>query len=200
MHESTLTYYEVNARRFVRETRDVDLGHLRAPFLAWLPDSGARVLDAGCGSGRDSLAFLAEGHEVTAFDASGAMARLASEALGFPVLRMSFDEVEFEETFDGVWACASLLHVPRQDMAGVLRRLARALKSHGVLYTSFRYGDVETVRRGRLFSDYHEGSFEDVLQGTPELRPIELWRTPDARPERYDTAWLNVLLERVADR
>ncbi len=199
MHDPTLAYYKANALRFVRDTQDVDMDHLHAPFLALLPASGARVLDAGCGSGRDSLVFLAKGHDVTAFDASEAMSRLASGRLGFPVLRMSFDEVEFEDAFDGVWACASLVHVPRQDLSGALRRLARALKPGGVLYASFKYGDAETVRGGRLFSDYREETFKDMLRNTPELRPIELWRTPDVRPERPDTVWLNVLLRRVAN-
>ena len=199
MHDPTLAYYEANAQRFVRDTQDVDMDHLHAPFLARLPASGARVLDAGRGSGRDSLVFLAERHDVTAFDASEAMTRLASARVGFPVLRMSFDEVEFENAFDGVWACASLLHVPRQDLPGALRRLARALKPGGVLYASFKYGDAETVRGGRLFSDYREESFKEMLWDTPELQPIELWRTPDMHPERPDTVWLNVLLQRVAN-
>ena len=198
MHDPTLAYYDANAQRFVQDTQDIDMSLLHTPFLSLLPASGARVLDAGCGSGRDSLVFLAKGHEVVAFDASEAMARLASESLGFPVLRLSFDQVDFQDTFDGVWACASLLHVPRQDMPGVLRRLARALKPGGILYASFKYGDAETVRGGRLFSDYREESFKDVLRDTPELQPIELWRTPDMRPERRDTVWLNVLLRRAA--
>src|SRR5829696_2513263 len=155
MHGPTVAYYEANAERFVEDTFEVDMRPLYAPFLTLLP-AGARVLDAGCGPGRDSLAFVARGHEVTAFDASEAMARLASRRTGLPVLRLSFDRVGFEVGFDGVWACASLLHVPRRDMPGVLHRLARALEPHGVLYASFRHGDGEAVRGGRLFSDYRE--------------------------------------------
>ena len=200
MHHPTLAYYEANAERFVQDTQDIDMSILHVSFLSLLPASGVRVLDAGCGSGRDSLAFLAKGHEMVAFDASEAMARLASKNLGFPVLRLSFDQVNFRDTFDGVWACASLLHVPRPNISGALRRLARALKPGGVLYASFRYGNVESVRGGRLFSDYREQTFKDMLRETPKLQPIELWRTSDVRPERPDTLWLNVLLREATDR
>lgn len=198
MHEPTIDYYEANAQRFFKDTRDVDIDHLYRPFLSRLPKSGARILDAGCGPGRDSLAFLERGHEIVAFDGSKAMVRLATRHTGLPVRRISFDQVEFDGSFHGVWACASLLHVPYSDMEDVLWRLARALKPSGVLYASFRCGDGETVRGGRLFTDYHEESFLELLEARQELRPIEIWRTTDARIGRSDVVWLNVLLRKVA--
>ena len=155
------------------------------------------MLDAGCGPGRDSRAFLAKGYDVTAFDASETMVRLASKRIGLPVLRLSFQEVGFEETFDGVWACASLLHVPRREVPSVLCRLTRSLKPDGLLYASFRYGREETVRGSRLFTDYTEDTFREMLQDVRELRLARLWETVDARPERADTLWLNVFLRRV---
>src|SRR5918993_5455547 len=161
--------------------------------------TGAKILDAGCGSGRDILAFIAGGHEVIAFDASSKMVRLASRRLGFPVIRLSFDQLEFRDTFDGVWACASLLHVPRRRIRNALRRLALALKPGGILYASFRWGDDEAVCDDRLFTDFREETFREVLGELPELRPLTFWRTPDARPGRADIEWLNVLLEKVTD-
>ena len=88
---------------------------------------------------------------MTALDASEAMAELASRHIGGPVLRMPFDQVRFQERSDGVWVCASLLHVPRPDIADVLERLGAALKAGGAMYASFRYGEGEAIRAGRLF-------------------------------------------------
>lgn len=116
VHRPTLSYYEANASCFFAETSDVDVSALYGPFLSRLP-TRARILDAGCGSRRDSLHFLQKGYDVTSFDASEAMACLDARHLGRPVLRLAFDQAGFEGHFDGVWACASLLHVPRQAMA-----------------------------------------------------------------------------------
>lgn len=196
MHEPTIHYYEVNARRFFEETRSLDMRPLYEPFLSLLRPN-AHVLDAGCGPGRDSLFFLENGYRVTAFDASEAMVSLASRHLGQPVLRLSFDELEEEKRFDAVWACASLLHVPRRTMADVLGHLGRSLKDGGVMYASFKYGDGETFRDGRLFNDYNERGFRRLLSSRPELRIIKLWQTADLRPGRADEAWFNALLRRV---
>lgn len=195
VHWPTLSYYEANAPRFFEETRDVNMSPLYEPFLS-RPRSGAHILDAGCGSGRDSLYFLDNGYDVTSFDASEAMVRLAAKHLGQPVLRLVFDQVGFEEHFDGVWACASLLHVPRRAMARTLGRLASSLKRGGTLYASFRYGNGEVIRNGRLFTDYTEEGFEALLGVLPDLELVRTWRTADLRPEHADTTWLNTLSRR----
>ena len=194
-HEQTLSYYEANAERFVENTRDIDMDSIYEPFLSLL-SPGAHVLDAGCGSGRDSRAFLERGYEVTALDASEAMVELASHHIGRPVLHLSFDQVRFREHFDGVWASASLLHVPRHSIAKVLERLVIALKVGGVMYASFKYGEGETIRDGRLFNDYDERSLRDLLRSRPDLVPLEVWRTTDLRPDRNDVTWLDVLLRK----
>jgi SAM-dependent methyltransferase len=194
-HEQTLSYYEANAERFVQDTRDLDIESIYEPFLTLLPP-GARILDAGCGSGRDSRAFLERGYEVTALDASEAMVELASRHIGRPVLHMSFDQVRFWERFDGVWASASLLHVPRHSIDKVLERLVIALKVGGVMFASFKYGEGETIRDGRPFNDYDERSLRDLLRSHPDLVPLEVWRTTGLRPDHNDVTWLNVLLRK----
>ena len=112
---STLAYYNSHADEFVRRTRNLDLSATREAFTALLPRAG-RILDAGCGSGRDSLAFLEGGFSVTAFDGSNALAQLASTLTGLRVLCLRFAELTFASEFDGVWACASLLHLPPDDL------------------------------------------------------------------------------------
>jgi SAM-dependent methyltransferase len=128
--DQTLAYYERNAARYVGDTAGVDMAPLYEPFLALMP-AGGRILDVGCGSGRDSLAFLARGYEVLAVDGSAAMVRAAAAA-GVSARRLRFQDLAFESEFDGVWACASLLHVPRGEITGVVGRVARALRPGGV--------------------------------------------------------------------
>ncbi len=135
---------------------------------------------------------------MTAMDASGAMVELASRHLGRPVLHMSFDQLAFQGSFEGIWACASLLHVPHCSMPEVLARLAEALNTDGVIYASFKHGAGETVRSGRLFNDYSEDGFRLLLDDCPDLRLVKMWRTEDLRTGRNDTVWLNVLLRKVA--
>ena len=153
-------------------------------------------LDAGCGSGRDSRAFLERGYEVTALDASESMVELASHHIGRQVFHLSFDQVRFRGRFDGVWASASLLDVPRRNLVEVLVQLAIALKAGGVMYASFKYGEGETIRDGRLFNDYDERSLRDLLRSHTDLVPQEVWRTTDLRTDRNDVSWLNVLLRK----
>ena len=138
----TIADYDGNSAAFQARTLGIDMTHLHAPFLRELPP-GSHVLDLGCGVGRDARAFLAEGHTVTAVDASSEMVRIATEVTGRPALHMRFDELPFVKEFDGVWACASLLHVPKAEMPAVLARVARSLRLGGVLQLSVKYGESE---------------------------------------------------------
>ncbi len=189
-------YYDEHADEFYALSVGADMTALRDAFLAHLPP-GTRILDAGCGSGRDSRAFLDRGFRVTALDASAAMVARASALLDQPVLHMRFADLTFDEAFDGIWACASLLHVPRAEMPTVLDRLGRALAPGGVLFASFKWGDGEVVRDGRLFTSYDEASFTRLLDAANATLPvIDLWRTEDVRPGRGGEYWLDVLLRK----
>jgi SAM-dependent methyltransferase len=194
--DKTVEYYNAKAREFFESTVNVDMtGHYRE-FLRLVPQGG-RILDAGCGSGRDSLYFLNRGYRVTAFDASPVLAQMSSELIGQPVAVLRFQDLDFDEEFDGVWACASLLHVPRSEMPDVLQRLTRALKPNGVLYASFKYGDGEGERNGRFFNDYDERSFQLLLRNHPDLELVSFWVSEDVRPGREGEKWLNVLVRRI---
>ena len=168
---------------------------LYPPFLAHIPEGG-RILDAGCGSGRDAKYFLAHGYDVEAFDASPALARLAAEYLSREVRCLTFDEIAPSGDFYGVWACASLLHVPASGMSAALAKLAAALKPEGVLYASFKYGVGETTHDGRRFTCYDDESFTALTDELAGLSIAALWRTSDPRSRR-EVSWLNVLLVRT---
>ena len=169
---------------------------LYAPFLAILP-VGGRILDAGCGSGRDSLYFIRNGYEVEAFDASAEMCQLASGLIGRPVLQKTFEDVDSVSAFDGIWACASLVHVRREHIDAVLQRLCPALKPGGVMFVSFKLRDGEWEQDGRFFNGYDEASFKDLLKRHPSLGLCSSWVSDDVRRERRQEQWLNALLQRI---
>jgi 2-polyprenyl-3-methyl-5-hydroxy-6-metoxy-1,4-benzoquinol methylase len=192
---TSIHYYDTHAESFFANTVNANMAAPRARFCRHLAPS-ARILDAGCGSGRDAAAFAANGYRVTAFDASSAMVKLASAHLGFPALQMCFEDVCWKEEFDGIWACASLLHVSNQALPAVLCRLADALRPGGVLYGSFKQGSGEVERDGRSFTNYTPATLAVMMQAVPVLSPVEVWESADVRPERNE-AWLNFIYRRL---
>ena len=196
MSES-IAYYNEHAQAFLDETLHVDMSALYDSFLPHLPEK-AHILDAGCGSGRDSREFLARGYRVTAFDASEKLAGLASRAIGHPVSVCTFDQVSEYQAYDGIWACASLLHLPSQQIPQALATLWRALKPGGVLYVSFKRGEGQREQNGRHFTDATETQLEIWASALPKIEKITGWQTADRRPGR-DEYWLNGVLHKQAE-
>lgn len=190
----TLTYYNENADDFIEGTLSADMSQVQNKFISYLKE-GSHILDAGCGSGRDSLAFKQGGYTVTAIDGSEVLCQKASHLLGQPVRKMMFQEIDKENAYEGIWACATLLHVPSSEIIEVFRRLTRALKQEGIFYVSFKYGTFEGERGGRLFNDYTEEKFAQLFSHFPELEIVETWITDDVRPDREEK-WLNVIMRK----
>ena len=193
MGDTTIRYYTANAPAFFADTVAVVMDPLYARFLPQIPPGG-HILDAGCGSGRDTLEFLQAGYRVTAFDASPTLAALAQRHTGQPVQVLLFQDLAWRREFDGIWACASLLHVPAADLPEALGRLALALCPGGVLYASFKLGRGERDHRGRRFTDLDEAGLRALLAQVPGLTELETWVTEDLRPGRATEPWLNTLL------
>ncbi|WP_412500308.1 class I SAM-dependent methyltransferase [Shewanella chilikensis] len=191
----TIDFYQNKADSFFADTVDVDMSALYSKFLSRLP-SGTTILDAGCGSGRDSKAFKSLGYEVTAIDASSEMVRRAAEHSGVDVRQSTFDEVTEIEAFDGIWACASLLHVPFEQLPDSMIALRNALKAGGIWYLSFKYGSGDREKDGRHFTDMNEERFKRLLDTVGGLEVLESWVTVDARPDRNEQ-WLNLVLKRT---
>lgn len=190
--KDTLGYYDRNAEVFVESTFQVSMGELYQEFLPKVSEGG-HILDAGCGSGRDALFFKQNGYRVSAFDGSEAIASLASKKTGLTVQHRSFSDIYESNTYDGIWACASLLHLPLADVPEAIARLWSALKPDGVLYMSFKAGQGEREHNGRHFSDADESIAEQWVQGLTEFEACHMWRSDDQRPDR-DEQWLNILL------
>lgn len=193
--QDTIGYYDANARRFIADTANVEFGALRRAFAGMLPEGGC-ILDLGCGSGRDSLAFLKAGFLVDAVDGSTEMAKAASELTGLPVAHALFADYEPAGVYDGVWACSSLLHVPAAELPVIISKYAAALKPGGVFYLSFKLGDHDGMRNGRWFTDMTEGSFRSLIDGVDGLTIDRIDVTSDVRPDRADEKWLNAWCRR----
>ena len=189
----TLTYYNTNAHRFTSDTLDVEFSTIQDSFLAQLP-AGSLILDFGCGSGRDSRYFLQKGYRVEACDGSEEMVKAATRNAGIPVKKMLFSELNEENRYDGIFACASILHVPSKDLPDIFTRMKKAVKKGGILYVSFKYGTFEGIRNGRYFTDLTEESLHAILDRVGGLEIIRTGITGDARPGSEDEKWLNVLL------
>lgn len=189
-------YYEQHAEQFYQDTIGVDMAPLYARFLPYVP-SGKAILDAGCGSGRDALAFKKHGYAVHAFDASEALAQKASELLGQPVARQSFEQFDEAARYGGIWACASLLHLPEKILPEAFERLWNALLPGGVFYCSFKFGDGERVKNGRHFTDANEDRVEQWTRHLTDCVGRQSWLTEDQRPRREER-WFNLLLFKAA--
>ena len=193
--DKTLKYYNENAQSFASGTVSVKFTEVQDKFLEKLnPD--AYILDFGCGAGRDTKYFLSRGYQVDAVDGSEQLCRIASKYTGIKVRQMLFQELDEKEKYDGIWACASILHLPKKQLREVLENMYAALKSEGWIYTSFKYGEFEGERNGRYFTDFTTDTFKDFIHDMHGLKIEEQWITGDVRPGRGEEKWLNLLLQK----
>ena len=176
--KSTLDYYNSKAKDFVSDT------------------VGGKILDFGCSSGRDTKYFLSKGYNVDAIDGSEKLCKIASEYTGVQVKQMLFEELDVVEEYDGIWACASILHVEKKQLTDIMKKIAIATKTDGVVYASFKYGEFEGVRNGRFFTYLTEESLGKLLEAVPELVIEKLWTSADVRAERGEERWLNIVLRK----
>ena len=193
--EKTIDYYNENAKSFIDRTVSVDFSQIQNVFLELLPNN-AHILDFGCGSGRDTKYFLDRGYQVDAMDGSMELCKAASEYTGIRVKQMLFQKLAEVEKYDGIWACASILHVKKEELSDIIRKMSLATKENGIIYISFKYGDYEGERNGRYFTDMTENSMKEMLADFPELEVEKQWITGDVRDGRGDERWLNMILRK----
>lgn len=191
----SIDYYNKYANLYFESTVDLDMEETLEKFVEHLPEGG-EILDLGCGSGRDSLTFIQHGFDVTAIDGSKELCELASIHIGQDVLTMEFDQLDFHEVFDGIWACASLLHIPSEELKDIFEKVILGLKPGGVLYMSFKHGDFCGFRNGRYFNDFKTKTMRDFLSKFEELEILDIWKSEDVKGELNDELWLNVLVKK----
>ena len=195
----SIDYYNRYAVPYYEETVDASMEEVMKPFVELRSEESenAEVLDLGCGSGRDTLLLEEYGFYVTPMDGSEEMCKLAEVNTDKEVLQMTYDEMEFDDVFDGIWACASLIHLTEDEMRKVMKKLVQALKENGVLYFSVHRGDRDGIYHGRYFHDYNRRELQSLMEEYPELEVVDIWTTQDVRSEKSDKLWLNVLARKT---
>ena len=183
MDETTRRFYDGDPDGYSEATRWNDVADLTGRFITHLPN-GARILDLGCGSGRDTLAFRRLGFEVVPVDGSEGMCRIASENTGSEVRRLDFLDLDYVDEFDGVWACASLLHLRPEEIPEVMGLVRRALRIKGVFFLSFKEGGFRGYRDGRWCTDMTPEGLRELAEETG-FEVLDMWESVDRRGVRW---------------
>lgn len=193
----TIDYYNQHAAEYFAETVEADLGEQRDAFLAEIP-FGGQIMDLGCGSGRDSRWFLAKGFEVDALDASKELCKLAQRYTGITVQCCTIQEWKPEKFYDGIWACASLLHLKREDLKSFFKNCHGFLKKGGVLFVSAKEGiQTGTDEKDRFFTYFDDVLIRELVQDDPRYEMLRLWRTQDNLGRK--TKWVNLLVRNLGE-
>ncbi len=193
--DPTITYYNLHAKTFAAQTISLPFEAIQQRFTNKL-STGALILDFGCGSGRDTKYFLDHGYRVEAVDASKELCTIAANHTGIHIKQMFFQELDEFEKYNGIWACSSILHLQKRELPSVLIKMLQAVKSNGIIYTSFKYGTFEGERKGRYFTDLTEQSFAMLIRNIANVEIEEQWVTFDVRPKRGEEKWLNLILRK----
>jgi SAM-dependent methyltransferase len=148
--------------------------------------------------GRDVKYFMGQGYKVTAFDASQKMVKLARKETGLPILLDTFETISFQNEFDGVWAQASLLHTPYHSTKNIYQKIYRALKSKGIFYASYKYGEDYMPTKERDFWSMSKETITPYFSDLFEV--IEMWDEEDTRSKVSPSKagkWLNFIVKKI---
>ena len=194
--DSSIGYYEKNAKEYFDKTANIPMDDLYKEFEKYL-FSGAKILDLGCGSGRDSKYFLTKGYEVISIDGSCEMCKLAEAYIGKTVYNIKFEDLNYNCEFDAVWASASLLHVKKNSILHIINNVIRTLKDEGVLYASWKNGIGERYEGDRYYNDLSMTEIRELLDSTL-FEVIKIWVSQDnlERPN----SWVNIIAKKVAKK
>ena len=187
---TTLDYYNQNASEYFEKTVKVDMKKQYDFFLKYMKPNG-KILDFGCGSGRDSLYFKDLGYDVDAIDGSNDLCELASHYTKLNVKCMNFDDLNIINYYDGIWACATLLHVSKSEMHDILVKIRNALKKDGIVYIALKDGNKEEITsEGRFFNYYTKELFE-LETNKARLVPIDYMNNVSS-----NVKWNNFILKK----
>lgn len=192
----TLEYYSKKAEEFANDTQDVEFTELQDKFLEYLKPN-AKILDLGCGSGRDSKYFMSKDCSIVALDGCKELCEIAAQYIGQNVIHSTFERFETQEKFDGIWACASLLHLQIEKLPFIIEKYVNKLNKNGCFYLSFKYGDFSGLKNGRYFTHLTEETFKQVIANIENIKINSLSITGDVREGRENEKWLNIFLKRT---
>lgn len=180
-----------SSTKFLGDMMQGDMDKIYTPFLERMPEK-AIILDAGCGTGRDSIYFKEHGHMVIPMDTSEESCQIAGERIGQAVLFCRFQDVHFKIPFDGIWACGSLIHLNNEELDNVLSHLYCYLRDGGTIYSSFIYGSYEGIREGEYYLDLNEEKAREIFTAAG-YNVDKMWITRSYDGNNVDIKWLNVL-------
>ncbi|MCQ2914655.1 MAG: class I SAM-dependent methyltransferase [Alphaproteobacteria bacterium] len=196
-NQITLEFYKKQANEFVNSTQNLEFSELQNDFISKIKPNG-KILDLGCGAGRDSKAFLSKGFDVIAVDASKEMCEVASKFTNLNVINETFQSYTHNDNdLDGIWACASLLHLSKNELPSIFEKYSKMLKINGIFYASFKYGDFNGITHERYYTYLTETSFNEIIKDIHSLKVLSLKTTFDVRSDRHNEKWLNIFMEKV---
>lgn len=186
-------YYNKNAEQFIERTFNLNVSDTLSQFTKNLP-IGSKVLDVGCGSGRDTATLKSLGYEVTAFDASEELVKAASKKINHPIIHMKIEDMNWKEEFDGVWAMASLLHLRKDEMPLNLKKIMNSLKPDGTFFLSLKAGKGEGLDdTGRFFSYYSTNEITELFKSIG-YEDVNYFSNEDS--EKRDIVWISALIKK----
>lgn len=196
----TLEYYNNNAKIYCEQTLVGNLQENYDKFLKYLPQ-GAYILDFGCGSGRDSKYFMENGYKVKAIDGSIEMCKLASKYINQEVNCMKFEELNDINTYDGIWACSSILHIEKENLSNTLIKMIDALKGNGIIYTSFKIGTGYEIKEGKYYNYLTKNEMVETLNKiSKNVKLVDYFETlPSTKRTAHNTIWGNFIIKKFDD-
>jgi cyclopropane fatty-acyl-phospholipid synthase-like methyltransferase len=192
--DKTIEYYNKNAREYFDRTSSAEMNSVYEHFTKFLKP-GSHICDLGCGSGRDSKYFMSQGFTVVSIDGSSEMCRLASSFVNQKAICQKFDEMDYKDEFDAIWACASLLHVQKNKLSDIMEKLIQAARDNAVIYISFKIGNSERILDERLYSDYNQDEMLNFIKKYKSLKLMELWVSDDTINPIENSQWLNIIVK-----
>ncbi len=193
MNEDTKEYYNENAKEFIESTFECNM-KLQYEFFLRHINNNAKILDVGFGSARDLLYFKSHGYDVYGIDVVYEFVKNAKDKGLNNVYQMGVLDISYENFFDGIWCCASLLHLKSMELVKAFITLKKSLRKDGVIYASFKYGTFEGERNGRYFLDMTLEKIEPYLKDA-SLRVVDYYISSDVRKDRENEKWLNLILK-----
>lgn len=186
-------YYESNAERYAAETFSANMSKQYQRFLPLLKNGG-KILDVGSGSGRDACYFQKQGYQVTALEPSKNLCREIRKVFSGEIMCSDIQNYQPAERYDGIWACASLIHLQEEEVLQFFEKIDQYLNDNGIIYISGKNGiSTGEVEDGRFFLEFTDQLVEKILTVNKQLKLEQLWYTEDVSGRR-GFRWLNVVL------
>jgi SAM-dependent methyltransferase len=192
--DETISWYDRNPKKYFRQTAYLDLREIYKEFRKHIPFAGT-ILDAGCGVGRDTRYFINKGYRVISFDASIEMVNLCRQYSFAYCLHKSFENINYIEEFDGIWASASLHHLSPLKFKDALLRLADATKPGGIIHFSLKTGNGHTIDQGKTTYYHQDKDIDPIMIEKLMFTLIKKWKT-EGKKKSDISNWENYIFKK----